>query len=142
MTNTVGWFTTYFPVSLKIEDGTNFKSSIISIKEKLRSIPNEGIGFGVLRYLKKLDGLTQKPQVIFNFLGNQKSFDSNVLGKGKFISKGVRSPESERHHLLEINAFIEEGRLNLQFSFSEKFHKPETIQNLIELFEDSASPID
>jgi non-ribosomal peptide synthase protein (TIGR01720 family) len=135
LTNTVGWFTTYFPVSLQIEDDTNFKSSIISIKEKLRSIPNEGIGFGVLRYLKKLDGLTQKPSVIFNFLGNQKSFDSNVFGKGKFISKGARSPESERHHLLEINAFIEEGRLNVKFSFSEKFHKPETIQYLINLFE-------
>lgn len=135
LTNTVGWFTTYFPVLLKIEDGTSFQSSIISIKEKLRSIPNEGIGFGVLRYLKKLEGLTQKPPVIFNFLGNQKSFESSVLGKGKFISKGLRSPVSERHHLLEINAYIEEGRLNFQFSFSEKFHKPETIQNLIEVFE-------
>ncbi|HTE28643.1 condensation domain-containing protein [Flavitalea sp.] len=135
LTNTVGWFTTYFPVSLKIEDGTSLKSSIISIKEKLRSIPNEGIGFGVLRYLKKLDGLTQKPQVIFNFLGNQTLYDSDVLGKGKFISKGVRSPRSERHHLLEINAFIQEGRLNLLFSFSEEFHKPEAIQNLVGLFE-------
>lgn len=135
LTNSVGWFTTYFPISLKIEDETNFKSSIISIKEKLRSIPNEGIGFGVLRYLKKMDGLTQKPQVIFNFLGTQKPFDSNVLGKGGFISNGVRSPESERHHLLEINAFIEEGHLILYFSFSEKLHKPATIQNLIEHFE-------
>jgi non-ribosomal peptide synthase protein (TIGR01720 family) len=134
LTNTVGWFTTYFPLSLKIEDGTNFKSGIISIKEKLRSIPNEGIGFGVLRYLRKLDGLTQKPPVIFNFLGTQKSYDSNVLGKGKFIWKGVRSPDSERHHLLEINAFIGEGCLHLQFSFSEEFHKQETIQNLIEIF--------
>jgi non-ribosomal peptide synthase protein (TIGR01720 family) len=135
LSNTVGWFTTYFPVSLKIEDGTKFKSSIISIKEKLRSIPNEGIGFGVLRYLKKVGGLMQKPPVIFNFLGNQKPFDSKVLGKGKFISKGVRSAESERHHLLEINAYIGEGHLNLQFSYSEQFHKHETIQNLIEVFE-------
>ena len=135
LSDTVGWFTTYFPVSLKIEDGTKFKSSIISIKEKLRSIPNGGIGFGALCYLKKLEALTQKPQVIFNFLGNQNPFDSKVLGKGNFISKGVRSAESERHHLLEINGFIEVGRLNLQFSFSEKFHKQETIQNLIELFE-------
>jgi non-ribosomal peptide synthase protein (TIGR01720 family) len=95
------------------------------------------MGFGVLRYLKKLDGLTQKPPVIFNFLGNQKTFNSNVLGKGKFISKGVRSARSERHHLLEINAFIVEGNLNLQFSFSEKFHKLETIQSLVELFENA-----
>ena len=137
LTNTVGWFTTYFPVSLKIEDGTNFKSSIVSIKEKLRSIPNDGIGFGVLRYLKKRDGLTQKPPVIFNFLGTQKPIDSNVLGKGGFISKGVRSPESERHHLLEINASIVEGQLNFQFSFSEQIHKQKTIENLIELFENT-----
>jgi len=135
LSNTVGWFTTYFPVSLKIEGATNFKSSIISIKEKLRGVPNEGIGFGILRYLKKLDVLTPKPAVIFNFLGNQKPFNSTVLGKGEFISKGVRSEETERHHLLEINALIEEGNLNLLFSFSEKFHKPETIQNLVELFE-------
>jgi non-ribosomal peptide synthase protein (TIGR01720 family) len=36
---------------------------------------------------------------------------------------------------LEINAFIGEGHLNLQFSYSEQFHKHETIQNLIEVFE-------
>lgn len=135
LSDTVGWFTTYFPVLLKMEDGTNLKSSIISIKEKLRSIPNEGIGYGVLRYLKKEIGLTQRPQVIFNFLGNQKPFNSSVLGKGKFISKGVRSTQSERYHLLEINAFIEEGQLSFKFSYSEQFHKPESIRNLIELFE-------
>jgi non-ribosomal peptide synthase protein (TIGR01720 family) len=137
LTNTVGWFTTYFPLSLKIEDASNFKSRIIYVKEKLRSIPNEGIGYGVLRYLKKIDGLTQRPPVIFNFLGNQKPFDSNVLGKGTFISEGVRSMKSERHHLLEINAFIEEGQLNFRFSYSEQCHKPESIQNLVEHFQNA-----
>ncbi|RZK05027.1 MAG: hypothetical protein EOO46_16160, partial [Flavobacterium sp.] len=136
LTNTVGWFTTFFPVLLKIEAGTDFKTAIISVKEKLRNIPNEGIGFGVLRYLKKTGVLKQQPSVIFNFLGNQKSFDSTVLGKGKFIAKGVRALVSERFHLLEINASIKEGRLTFQFSYSDQFHKTETIENLIKLFED------
>jgi non-ribosomal peptide synthase protein (TIGR01720 family) len=135
LSHTIGCFKNYFPVSLKIEDGTKLKSSIISVKEKLRSIPNEGTGFGALRYWKKLDGFTQPPQVIFNFLGHRNPFNSPVLGKGKFISEGVRSEKSERHHLLGINAFIEEGSLKLKFSFSEKLHKPETIQNLVESFE-------
>jgi non-ribosomal peptide synthase protein (TIGR01720 family) len=135
LTNTVGWFTTYFPVSLKIDDGGNLKSNIILIKEKLRSIPNEGIGYGVLRYLKKMDELTQQPPVIFNFLGNQKPFDSKIFGKGKFISNGVRSTASERNHLLEVNAFIEEGSLKIYFSFSEKIHKPETVRKLVGSFE-------
>ena len=135
MSNTVGWFTSYFPVSLKIEDGENLKSSIISVKEKLRKVPNEGIGFGVLRYLAKIEGLTQQPQVIFNFLGNHMPFNSVVFGKGQFILKGVRSEKSERHHLLEINAFIKDSKLKLKFSFSEKLHKPENIQKFTEHFE-------
>lgn len=135
LSDIVGWFTTYFPVALNIEDGTNFKSSIISIKEKLRSIPSEGIGYGVLRYLKNADGFTQKPSVIFNFLGNQKPFDSGVLGKARSVSKGVRSPRSERYHLLEINAFIEEKQLILNFTYSQRFHQAETMEKLTEVFE-------
>ncbi|RYG32151.1 MAG: hypothetical protein EOO01_34575 [Chitinophagaceae bacterium] len=135
LTNTIGWFTTFFPLSLQLEDGINLEAGIISIKEKMRSIPNEGIGYGVLRYLKNYDGLTQKPSVIFNFLGNQKSFDSGVFGKGRFMADSVRSPHSERYHLLEINAYIQEGRLHFQFSYSENFHKPETIQHLVKQYE-------
>lgn len=135
LSNTVGWFTTHFPLSLKIEDGTDFKSSIISIKEQLRHIPNEGIGFGVLRYLKKIDGLIQKPQIAFRFSGHQKPFNSNVLGTGEFTAKGIRSEKTERYHLLGIDSFIEEGCLKLEFSFSDKVYKPETIRNLVEHFE-------
>ncbi|NTS40746.1 hypothetical protein HRG84_07485 [Flavisolibacter sp. BT320] len=135
LSNSVGWFATHFPVSLKIKDGTDFKSSIISIKEQLRRIPNDGIGFGVLRYLKKIDGLTQNPQVSFRFSVHQKPFNSKVLGRGEFIARGIRSEKTERYHLLEIDSFIEEGCLKLEFSFSDKVHKPETIQDLIGHFE-------
>ena len=134
LSHSVGWFTTYFPVLLNIADSTNLKESVISIKEKLRSIPNDGLGFGVLRYIQNAEELAQKPQVIFNFLGKQKPLQSNVIGDGKFLTEGLRSPMSERHHLLEINSFVEDNKLRLKFGFSEKLHNEDTIKGLVDCF--------
>lgn len=41
---TVGWYTSMYPVRLEL--GADLRSSIRSVKEGLRSIPNKGIGFG------------------------------------------------------------------------------------------------
>ena len=42
---------------------------------------------------------------------------------------------SERHHLLEINSFIDNNKLILKFGFSKKLHREETIQSLVNCFE-------
>ena len=63
VTNTVGWFTTMYPVKIfALED---MESSIITIKQHLSKIPNNGIGFG-LNYEYSNDLL---PNVTFNYLG-------------------------------------------------------------------------
>ena len=135
LSNTVGWFTTYFPVSLKLEDASDLKSSIISTKEKLRSVPNKGLGYGVLRYLKQENSLSQKPLVMFNYLGNQKPLESKILGKGEFTHQGTHSPKTERYNLLGINAFVKNGKLYTIFNYSETLYKSNTIENLVEHFE-------
>ena len=47
------------------------------VKDVIRSIPNRGIGYGVLRYLNSetaqcLSGLP-RPQILFNYLGRSAS---------------------------------------------------------------------
>ncbi|MBA2237541.1 MAG: amino acid adenylation domain-containing protein, partial [Lysobacter sp.] len=46
-TQTVGWFTTTYPLTLRCEDA-RIANVIRNIKEQYRSIPNKGIGYGVL----------------------------------------------------------------------------------------------
>src|SRR5579883_43167 len=74
LSRTVGWFTTLFPVLLDSGESFNLEDVLKSVKEQLRTIPNRGIGYGVLRYLstnpeiaRQLRSLPQ-PEVSFNYL--------------------------------------------------------------------------
>ncbi len=60
LSRTVGWFTTVFPVQLDCPDldlgdalagGPALVRCLKAVKERLRKIPQNGIGFGLLRYL-------------------------------------------------------------------------------------------
>jgi len=58
LSRTVGWFTSLFPVRLDIgvlEEGWARGSALgrilKRIKEQLRQLPDNGVGYGVLRYL-------------------------------------------------------------------------------------------
>ncbi|MCP4152431.1 MAG: hypothetical protein GY757_32130, partial [bacterium] len=71
---TVGWFTAFYPVILPQAAPENISLLIREVKENLHHTPNNGIGYGILRYLtpgKKKEGLTfkHKPEISFNYLG-------------------------------------------------------------------------
>jgi len=63
ISRTVGWFTTIYPVRLEIKD--DIGKSIKNIKEMLRQIPNNGIGYGAIFGYKNKD----LPKISFNYLG-------------------------------------------------------------------------
>ncbi|WP_258087589.1 condensation domain-containing protein, partial [Xenorhabdus bovienii] len=46
VSETVGWFTTVYPVRLEMQAGVT--ETIIHTKEMLRAVPNKGIGYGAL----------------------------------------------------------------------------------------------
>jgi non-ribosomal peptide synthase protein (TIGR01720 family) len=139
---TVGWFTTIFPVSLSLGSTSNPGDMLKSIKEQLRRIQNRGIGYGLLRYLRKdteaLKGLMALPQaeLSFNYLGQ---FDQILSPTSPFKltneSYGPRrSLRGNRRHLLEISGSIVEGTLTLNWVFSKNIHHKKTIENLAQGF--------
>ncbi|MFC9769458.1 condensation domain-containing protein, partial [Rhodococcus jostii] len=82
LSRTVGWFTSAFPVRLDIgaadldeafAGGAAAGVVLKSIKEQLRSLPDKGIGYGLLRYLNRetAEQLRSLPvgQISFNYLG-------------------------------------------------------------------------
>ena len=85
ISRTVGWFTTQFPVSLTVEKGNDIADTIKSIKEKLRVIPNKGIGYGVLRYLhpdasvRERLRLQKNNEISFNYLGQFDNLQKNEI---------------------------------------------------------------
>ncbi|MBD1825980.1 non-ribosomal peptide synthetase [Microcoleus vaginatus GB1-A2] len=136
LSRTIGWFTAVFPVLLNLEKPSDLGAAIKSVKEQLRAVPNRGVGFGVQRYLnpetaKNLQKLPQA-EVSFNYLGQ---FDQ-VLPKSSLLmlssepSGPIHSPRGNRCYLLEINGFIASSKLQLDWTYSENFHRRESIENL------------
>ncbi|WP_345025335.1 amino acid adenylation domain-containing protein, partial [Actinomadura keratinilytica] len=73
LSRTVGWFTTTYPVRLDPGDPADPDGAVKRVKEQLRAVPSDGLGYGLLRHLNpdtaaELAALPV-PQIGFNYLG-------------------------------------------------------------------------
>lgn len=129
---TVGWFTTKFPVVLEPESDRDLAYQIKQVKERLRRIPNKGLGYGVCRYLSKSeDSLVwgAEPEINFNYLGQ---FDDDVnqdeIGISAYSSGSPASDRQARSFVLDINGMVLDGALSLDLSYSRKQYRKETME--------------
>jgi non-ribosomal peptide synthase protein (TIGR01720 family) len=135
VTRTVGWFTTIYPVTVA---GTGEVGECVKwAKEELRGVPGGGLGYGVLKYLGGGLGEGAGSEVSFNYLGQ---FDQ-VLGEEAQFSPAAedagetRSPGMRRRHLLEVNASVADGRLQMGWSYGRGVHRRESIEALMSEYE-------
>jgi len=120
---TVGWFTTLYPVNLTATRNDTGEM-IKAIKEKMRAIPANGIGWGLMRYFAPQnirDQISDLPAatLLFNYLGQ---FDQDEAQKRQFESRpdeteAETGPENRRAYNLEITAHILQGRLSFTFYY-------------------------
>ncbi|MFY0523095.1 amino acid adenylation domain-containing protein [Archangium gephyra] len=141
VSRTVGWFTSLYPVLLETGDG--LESGLKRVKETLRSIPRRGMGFGVLRYLTREPELSARlkalpaPEVSFNYLGQV----DHVLPEGSPLSLAsepvgpTASARAPRAHLIDINAIVSQGRLQVFWTYSGSIHARETVEALARDFQ-------
>jgi non-ribosomal peptide synthase protein (TIGR01720 family) len=143
LSRTVGWFTTHFPVLLKLDETRSTGEVLRTVKEQLRQVPNRGIGYGILRYFNNDAGLIEQlrslpqPQVSFNYLGQ---FDQALRETGLFrlASEAVPETQSRRgnlSHLLRVNASVSNGQLQVLWTYSRNLYKPETVEKLSQEFQ-------
>ncbi|ARV58892.1 hypothetical protein BZZ01_09835 [Nostocales cyanobacterium HT-58-2] len=141
LSRTVGWFTTIFPVLLDLQQVTAPGEALKLMKEQLRRIPNQGISYGILRYLKgaeitkQLQALPQA-EISFNYLGqfDQVLSSDNVFQLAQEFSGPTRSPKNSRKYLLEVNAAVIGGCLQLDWIYSKAVYRKVTIDNLAQSF--------
>ncbi len=141
LSRTVGWFTTIFPVNLDLRGTVGPGEVLKSVKEQLRRIPQRGIGYGMLRYLRGDDIVATQlrsapqPEIIFNYLGqlDQAATASPFMSVEGSIGP-VHSPLARRSHLLSINSLVANGRLRLDWGYSEAVHRRSTIERLAQNF--------
>jgi amino acid adenylation domain-containing protein/thioester reductase-like protein/non-ribosomal peptide synthase protein (TIGR01720 family) len=139
---TVGWFTTIFPVLLHLEETSNLGEILKVVKKQLRTIPNRGIGYGVLRYLSNEKEITEQLQTLpqaeirFNYLGqsDQVLAESSLFARVQEPNGSCLSLRGKRNYLLDINGIILERKLQLNWTYSQAIHRQDTIEAIARNF--------
>ena len=124
LSRTVGWFTSLYPVGLDVgpidldealAGGVAMGRVLKRVKEQLRAIPRQGLGYGLLRYLDpeagpRLAGRPE-PQLGFNYLGRfaaGEAGDWSPAGQEAGFGGGA-DPAMPLAHLVEVNALTMDG---------------------------------
>ncbi|MEO5873925.1 MAG: amino acid adenylation domain-containing protein, partial [Streptosporangiaceae bacterium] len=128
LSRTVGWFTSIHPVRLDtgapawdeiVTGGPAAGAALQRVKEQLRRIPDNGIGYGLLR-----DRFTEfaTPQIVFNYLGRADVAVSGDWTVGEL--DGGAAPDQPLAHALEINAITHDTadgpRLSVTWSWASR----------------------
>jgi amino acid adenylation domain-containing protein/non-ribosomal peptide synthase protein (TIGR01720 family) len=133
---TVGWFTSIHPVEITLPESDEPGGCIKAVKEQLRAIPIDGIGYGLLHYLTP-SALPSRPlsPIVFNYLGQFASVpDEGLLAFASESSGESRSPNGRRTHPINIDALVREGALTVAIGYSTEQFRPESIERLADGF--------
>ncbi|WP_158924330.1 non-ribosomal peptide synthetase [Streptomyces broussonetiae] len=125
LSRTVGWFTSLYPVTLGLDPavaraanhgGAAADDALKQIKEQLRTVPGDGIGYGLLRHHNPDTAaeLAERPgpDVGFNYLGR---FDAAAtdphswgLAPGEALGE-ITEPAMPAAYQLDINVMVRDG---------------------------------
>ena len=142
---TLGWFTSVYPLILSTEPESGIGELIKSVKEQYRVLPNHGIGFGVLKYLtgdeqiQQLDTVSHSHGLMFNYLGQ---FDNTLSEKSNFVvaSENYGATSSDQQSmadLISISGAVRGGQLRFNFDYAAQHITEASIQEFADYFHQS-----
>ena len=127
LSQTVGWFTSVYPLTLTLSDDGALPQLISNVKDAYRGIPNKGIGFGVLKQLSGDAELAALPasELVFNYLGQFDQVVNQNTGFGladDSVGEEV-SPARAPDYALSLSGLVSGGQLALTLCFDRaKYH--------------------
>jgi amino acid adenylation domain-containing protein/non-ribosomal peptide synthase protein (TIGR01720 family) len=138
VSRTVGWFTSLYPVLLDDEGAEEPGRLIKAVKERLRQVPDKGLGYGVLKYLTKAAALQGEDpwDITFNYLGQ---FDALFNRQGLFTPVDeYAGPATGEDYIirrtLAINSMVAKGELVVDWNYSRHHFTSDTIAALAEQY--------
>jgi len=150
LSRTVGWFTSLSPIRLDaggldldeaISGGPALGRALKLIKGQLHALPDQGLGYGLLRYLNpetasQLSGFAG-PQIGFNYLGRFAALaGANWSAAAEAVVLGGGDPAMPLAHALDVNALTLDAsdgpRLTATWTFAPALLMEEAVRDLAE----------
>ena len=135
LSRTVGWFTSMFPLAFSVEEQESLQETLVRVQSQLGSIANNGVDFGIAKYLASDNSVRQSlssmtSEVLFNYLG---AIDE-LVPRDCWIRyheplKLSRGPNTDRAHLIEINAMVVNGKMQVDWTYNQADFKSATVHD-------------
>ncbi|MFD0305959.1 non-ribosomal peptide synthase/polyketide synthase [Streptomyces sp. NPDC127119] len=138
LSRTVGWFTAEFPLALTVAPDADWRATLRSVKEQLRAVPLHGLSHGALRHLLPDSPLADAPhpRVGFNYHGrwDAGSGTEDGLYRPAALPPAGRDtdPDDPRPYLLDITGVVQDGRLELGWTYPAAVYDESTVRHLAE----------
>lgn len=164
VSRTIGWFTATYPMVISVSKDDlkkeNIEQDIIDIDKELKLVSNNGIGWGLLKYLtsknmrleslaasKSLEITDSKERLNFNsnMFDLNTDINFNYLGEFEAYSRDMFKPALEDTgsstaakapviHDLDINGAIAQGQLQVIWNYNQKRFTKERINKMVQDF--------
>ncbi|KAL2131690.1 hypothetical protein VTI74DRAFT_4733 [Chaetomium olivicolor] len=130
ISETVGWFTSLCPLSLKVDASDDFVDVLRQLKDTRRSIPAQGAPYFASRfYHYDKEDLAAKDwpfEIIFSYSGSLQHLErtNGVMEQLAVPERSLASPTSDigpnvgRIALFEVSAMVDQGSANVKFHYS------------------------
>lgn len=135
LSRTVGWISTLFPVLVDLVGVRSIDEELRAVNAQLRDIPRQGVGYGLLRYLKEDRDLIRQlkefpqAQVFFNFTG-VRSYEFEQFRFIRPFGGFQNDLQADRPYLIALECGTIEGQLRMKWEYSSNVHRKETVERL------------
>jgi non-ribosomal peptide synthase protein (TIGR01720 family) len=142
VSQTVGWFTTHFPLWIPVGEEGREEEHLEAVKQVVGRVPRRGIGYGLLRYIfpeeKLRERIRRLPQgeIGFNYLGqlDEALRPEGILEAAPESSGPMQDMGQRRSHTFEVVASVSGGKLQVAWSFNREWHHRQTVERLLDLY--------
>lgn len=113
VSRTLGWFTSTYPLALA--DEQEWDALVCATKERLRAVPDKGVGFNALRLHHPRGQELPQALVVFNYLGVSHQGEAAQPWQPLPLAPGApTSPDNLPRELVSLHGGVFDGRLTLR----------------------------
>lgn len=135
LTRTVGWFTTFHPLHLRLPHDLDPARSITTVRQHLHTAPHHGIGHGIAGYLHPRPPGHVPAPVSFNYHGQaHRQADDGLFARLGSVPGADRAPAGIRPYLIDVNGGVVDGVFTVAWQYSTNLHDDETVAALADRF--------
>ena len=127
---TVGWFTNIYAVSVEASEDND--TAIISAKDTLRGVPDNGMGYGFTEHENKAD-------ICFNYLGDFSGNKTSYVGEYSTGADGAS--ENKTDDKIVMNGQVSDGKLMFSIVSQTEEYGQDLITRLTEEFKESVEEL-